>query len=197
MQFIRWDWIVQWQEEYSFCKLYSKEADGYVEERKEIPVFEQWRNPSRCAKPYSFQEQVTATGAIYGLRGRTDFEGIRYTVKLNIALVTYSIWRLSPKNFCVMTCNRRTFYYLNRKTKFRLDGQSSWSKSCKKYPEATLTNIAATLDSHPTVTYNNNALPMRRIGQRWGATWAAHRVCRKAASSTGAAFLLPSWKQKR
>ena len=36
MQFIRWDWIVQWQEEYSFCKLYSKEADGYVEERLDI-----------------------------------------------------------------------------------------------------------------------------------------------------------------
>ena len=36
----------------------------------------------------------------------------------------------------------------------------------KRYPEVTLTNIAAVLDSHPTVTYNNNALPMRRIGQR-------------------------------
>lgn len=35
----------------------------------------------------------------------------------------------------------------------------------KKHPEVTLTNIAAALDSHPTVTYNNNALPMRRIGQ--------------------------------
>lgn len=36
----------------------------------------------------------------------------------------------------------------------------------KKHPEVTRTNIAAALDSHPTVTYNNNALPMRRIGQR-------------------------------
>lgn len=36
----------------------------------------------------------------------------------------------------------------------------------KKCPEVTLTNIAAVLDSHPTATYNNHALPMRRIGQR-------------------------------
>ena len=42
--------------------------------------------------PHSFQEQVTATGAFHGLRGRTDFEGIRHTVKLNIALVTYAAY---------------------------------------------------------------------------------------------------------
>ena len=36
----------------------------------------------------------------------------------------------------------------------------------KKYPEVTLTNISTTLDLEPTDTYNINALPTCRIGQR-------------------------------
>lgn len=36
----------------------------------------------------------------------------------------------------------------------------------KKYPEVTLTNITTALDLAPMATYNINALPMCRIGQR-------------------------------
>ena len=36
----------------------------------------------------------------------------------------------------------------------------------KKYPEVTLTNISTALDLAPMATYNINALPMCRIGQR-------------------------------
>ena len=36
----------------------------------------------------------------------------------------------------------------------------------KRYPEVTLTNISTTLDLEPTDTYNINALPTCRIGQR-------------------------------
>lgn len=36
----------------------------------------------------------------------------------------------------------------------------------KRHPEVTLVNISAVLDLAPTVTYNNHALPMYRIGQR-------------------------------
>ena len=49
---------------------------------------------------------------------------------------------------------------------------SGWSGSqaevsfAKRPPEVTLANISAVLDLTPTVTYNNHALPMRRIGQR-------------------------------
>lgn len=36
----------------------------------------------------------------------------------------------------------------------------------KRYLEVTLTNIFQDIDMLPTVNYNVNALPMRRIGQR-------------------------------
>ena len=60
----------------------------------------------------------------------------------------------------------RFFFPLIEKLNSGWSGGPAEVNFAKRYPELTLANISAVLDLVPTVTYNNNALPMRRIGQR-------------------------------